>query len=97
MALALANKYRNEIRPHLFKELSLRSVMQVPKIEKIVINMGIGDAVKDAKLLESGLHELTVITGQKPAVTKAKLSVAAFKLRAGQPVGAKVTLRGARM
>ncbi|WP_033160186.1 50S ribosomal protein L5 [Mycoplasmoides alvi] len=97
MASQLQEKYLKEIRPELQKQFNLSSVMQIPKIEKIVINMGIGDAVKDAKLLESGIRELTLITGQKPVVTKAKNSIATFKLRMGQPIGCKVTLRGARM
>ncbi len=94
---ALQERYKSQIRGELQKAFNLTSVMQVPKIEKIVINMGIGDAVRDAKLLESGVNELRLITGQKPAVTKAKNSIATFKLRAGQPIGCKVTLRGKRM
>lgn len=97
MASQLQQKYLKEIRPQLQKEFNLSSVMQIPKIEKIVVNMGIGDAVKDAKLLESGIKELTLITGQKPTVTKAKNSIATFKLRMGQAIGCKVTLRGHRM
>ncbi|WP_027124209.1 50S ribosomal protein L5 [Mycoplasmoides pirum] len=97
MASQLQEKYLKEIRPELQKKFNLSSVMQIPKIEKIVINMGIGDAVKDAKLLESGVKELTLITGQKPAITKAKNSIATFKLRMGQSIGCKVTLRGERM
>lgn len=97
MISQLQLKYINEIRPQLQKMFNFSSVMQIPKIEKIVINMGIGDAVKDTKLLESGVKELTLITGQKPTITKAKNSVATFKLRMGQPIGCKVTLRGVRM
>lgn len=97
MTSQLHEKYIKEIRPELQKQFNLSSVMQIPKIEKIVINMGIGDAVKDSKLLESGVKELTLITGQKPVITKAKNSIATFKLRMGQSIGCKVTLRGARM
>lgn len=97
MVSQLQQKYINEIRPILQQEFNLKSVMQIAKIEKIVINMGIGDAVKDSKLLDSGINELTLITGQKPAVTKAKKSIAAFKLREGQAIGCKVTLRNQKM
>lgn len=97
MASQLQQKYQQTIRPELQKEFNLLSIMQVPKIEKVVINMGIGDATKDAKFLESGINELKVITGQNPTVTLAKKSVATFKLRQGQAIGCKVTLRGARM
>lgn len=97
MASQLQQKYINEIRPILQQEFNLKSVMQIAKIEKIVINMGIGDAVKDSKLLDSGINELTLITGQKPAVTKAKKSIATFKLREGQAIGCKVTLRNQKM
>ncbi|CDN40140.1 50S ribosomal protein L5 [Mycoplasma amphoriforme] len=97
MASQLQQKYQQTIKPELQKEFNLLSIMQVPKIEKVVINMGIGDATKDAKFLESGINELKVITGQNPTVTLAKKSVATFKLRQGQAIGCKVTLRGARM
>ncbi|ALD66835.1 50S ribosomal protein L5 [Spiroplasma cantharicola] len=93
----LEQKYKEKIVPELFKEKQYKSIMQVPKIAKIVINMGIGDAVQDTKKLDDAVIELQQITGQKPLVTKAKKSLAVFKLREGMPIGAKVTLRGKRM
>jgi len=93
----LKEKYQNEITPSLMKKFSYKSVMQAPKIEKIVINMGVGDAVSNSKALDVAVEELTQITGQKPVVTKAKKSIAGFRLREGMPIGAKVTLRGERM
>lgn len=93
----LKEKYQNEITPALMEKFGYTSVMQVPKIEKIVINMGVGDAVANAKNLEKAVEELTLISGQKPVVTHAKKSIAAFRLREGMPIGAKVTLRGERM
>jgi len=89
--------YRENIVPELFKEFEYKSVMQVPKISKIVINMGIGDAVHDSKRIEEAAMELALITGQKPLITKAKKSLAVFKLREGMPIGVKVTLRGRKM
>jgi large subunit ribosomal protein L5 len=89
-------KFREELIPQLMKELDLTNVMQVPRFEKVVINMGVGDAVKDGRMLEAALADLTVIAGQKPVVTKARKSIAGFKLREGMPIGAKVTLRGDR-
>jgi len=89
--------YRENIVPELFKEFEYKSVMQVPKISKIVINMGIGDAVHDSKRIEEAAGELALITGQKPLITKAKKSLAVFKLREGMPIGVKVTLRGRKM
>lgn len=89
--------YRETIVPELFKEFEYKSVMQVPKISKIVINMGIGDAVHDSKRIEEAAAELALITGQKPLITKAKKSLAVFKLREGMPIGVKVTLRGRKM
>jgi large subunit ribosomal protein L5 len=86
-----------ELRPQLQEELGLSSVMQVPRIEKITLNMGVGDAKTDAKALESAIEELTTIAGQRAQVRKARKSIASFKLREGMAVGAKVTLRGARM
>jgi large subunit ribosomal protein L5 len=80
--------------PRIQKELGYANVMQVPRLEKIVVNMGVGDATKDGRMLEAALADLTVITGQKPVVTKARKSIAGFKLREGQEIGAKVTLRG---
>lgn len=93
----LKEKYQNEIVPALVEKFNYSSVMAVPKVEKIVINMGVGDAVSNAKALDKAVEELTQITGQKPLITKAKKSIAGFKLREGMPIGAKVTLRGERM
>ncbi|WP_162685285.1 50S ribosomal protein L5 [Spiroplasma sp. BIUS-1] len=93
----LEKQYKEKIVPELFKEKQYKSIMQVPKITKVVINMGIGDAVHDTKKLDDAVLELQQITGQKPLVTKAKKSLAVFKLREGMPIGAKVTLRGKRM
>ncbi|WP_062050731.1 50S ribosomal protein L5 [Bacillus sp. JCM 19034] len=93
----LKEKYSAEIVPSLVEKFNYSSVMAVPKLEKIVVNMGIGDAVSNAKALDKAVEELTEITGQKPLITKAKKSIAGFKLREGMPIGAKVTLRGERM
>ncbi|WP_239740902.1 50S ribosomal protein L5 [Mammaliicoccus sp. M-M45] len=93
----LKEKFNNEISAELVKKFNYDSVMQVPKIEKIVVNMGIGDAVQNSKVLDSAVEELQTITGQKPLVTKAKKSIATFRLREGMPIGAKVTLRGERL
>lgn len=93
----LKEKYLTEIVPSLVEKFNYSSVMAVPKIEKIVVNMGVGDAVTNAKVLDKAVEELTEITGQKPIITKAKKSIAGFKLREGMPIGAKVTLRGERM
>ncbi|AUM62986.1 50S ribosomal protein L5 [Spiroplasma monobiae MQ-1] len=93
----LEKQYKDKIIPELFKEKQYKSIMQVPKITKVVINMGIGEAVHDTKKLDDAVLELQQITGQKPLVTKAKKSLAVFKLREGMPIGAKVTLRGKRM
>ena len=90
-------RYREELVPRLQAELGLANRMQVPGLEKIVVNMGIGDALKDGRMLEAAVEDLTVITGQKPVVTKARKSIAGFKLREGMSIGAKVTLRGDRM
>ncbi len=90
-------KYRADIVPALREEFSHENIMQVPGLTKIVVNMGVGDAAKDSKLIEGAIADLTAITGQKPIVTKAKKSIAQFKLREGQPIGAHVTLRGDRM
>jgi large subunit ribosomal protein L5 len=89
--------YRDKIVPELMKSLALENPMQVPKITRITVNMGVGEAVADKKAMEGAVGDLTAITGQKPLVTKSRKSIASFKLRAGVPVGAKVTLRGARM
>jgi large subunit ribosomal protein L5 len=93
----LKQRYETEVRPHLQRELGLRNTMEVPRLEKIVINCGVGLATQQPSLLDGAVADLTVITGQKPLVTRAKKSIAGFKLRAGNPIGAKVTLRGARM
>ena len=93
----LKEKHANEIVPALMKKFNYSTVMQVPKVEKIVINMGVGDAVGNSKLLDSAVEDLTTISGQKPVVTRAKKSIAGFKLRQGMPIGVKVTLRGERM
>jgi large subunit ribosomal protein L5 len=93
----LLERYRAEILPALKQELGVDNPMRVPRLEKIVVNMGVGDAVRDAKLLDAAAIDLATITGQKPAITRARKSIAAFKLREGMPIGAKVTLRGARM
>jgi large subunit ribosomal protein L5 len=93
----LKEKYLSEVSPALMSKFEYKSVMQVPKVDKIVINMGVGDAVQNSKTLDAAVEELTIITGQKPVVTKAKKSIAGFRLREGMPIGAKVTLRGERM
>ncbi|MEU6534980.1 50S ribosomal protein L5 [Streptomyces sp. NPDC047000] len=93
----LKTKYREEIAGKLRDEFKYANVMQIPGLVKIVVNMGVGDAARDSKLIEGAIRDLTTITGQKPAVTKARKSIAQFKLREGQPIGAHVTLRGDRM
>jgi large subunit ribosomal protein L5 len=93
----LKQRYETELRQQLQRELGLRNVMEVPRLEKIVLNCGVGLATQQQSLLDGAVADLTVITGQKPLVTRAKKSIAGFKLRAGNPIGAKVTLRGARM
>lgn len=93
----LRERYREEVVPALMQEFSYKNVMQVPKLEKIVINIGLGEAVQNARAIDAAVGDLTLITGQKPVVTKAKKSIAAFKLRQGMPIGAMVTLRGPRM
>ncbi|MBT2681156.1 50S ribosomal protein L5 [Bacillus sp. ISL-35] len=93
----LKEKFNNEITPALMSKFNYKSIMEVPKLEKIVINMGVGDAVANAKALDVAVEELATISGQKPVVTRAKKSIAGFRLREGMPIGAKVTLRGERM
>ena len=93
----LQEKYLSEAVKGLMDKFKYKNVMEIPKVEKIIINMGVGDAVKNSKAMEAAVADLTTISGQKPIVTKAKKSIAAFKLRAGMPIGAKVTLRGDRM
>ena len=90
-------RYRDEAVPALREQLGLSNVMQVPRLEKVVVNMGVGEAVKDGRLLDAALEDLATITGQKAVVTKARKSIAGFKLREGMAIGAKVTLRGAHM
>ncbi len=93
----LKQRYRAEIKPALTEQFSYGNAMQVPGVVKVVVNMGVGDAAKDSKLIDGALRDLTAITGQKPQVRKATKSIAQFKLREGMPIGAKVTLRGDRM
>lgn len=97
MSPRLKTQYREEIAPRLKDELGLDNVMQVPRLEKIVVNMGIGDAITDRKLIETATDELSLITGQKPRVNRARKSIAGFKLREGMPIGVSATLRGDRM
>ncbi|MDF3291011.1 MULTISPECIES: 50S ribosomal protein L5 [Streptomyces] len=93
----LKQRYRDEIAGKMRDEFKYENVMQIPGLTKIVVNMGVGDAARDSKLIEGAIRDLATITGQKPAVTKARKSIAQFKLREGQPIGAHVTLRGDRM
>ncbi len=94
---AIQNRYETVVKPELVKSFNYSSIMEVPKIDKIVVNMGVGDAVFNPKVLDDAVAELELLTGQKPVITKAKNSIANFKLREGMPIGAKVTLRGAKM
>lgn len=94
---ALKQMFNEEIVPSMMEKFNYKSVMEVPKIEKIIINMGVGDAVQNSKVLDSAVEEVSLIAGQKPVVTRAKKSIAGFRLREGMPVGVKVTLRGDRM
>lgn len=93
----LKERYTKDVVPAMMKEFSYTSAMQVPKLEKIVINIGLGEAVKDVKVIDAATRDLTAITGQKPVVTRAKKSIATFKLREGMPIGCMVTLRGPKM
>jgi large subunit ribosomal protein L5 len=97
MAARLKERYQNEVRKKLQDEFQITNPMAVPKIEKVVLNMGMGEAIANAKILDTAVEELTTITGQKPVVTKAKKSIASFKLREGQSIGTMVTLRGEKM
>ncbi|EHL99193.1 50S ribosomal protein L5 [Lentilactobacillus parafarraginis] len=97
MTTRLREQFASKIVPHMMDKFSYKSVMQAPKIDKIVLNMGVGDAVTNAKNLDEAVSELALISGQKPLVTKAKKSIAGFRLREGMSIGAKVTLRGDRM
>ncbi|MCG7410623.1 50S ribosomal protein L5 [Paenibacillus sp. ACRRX] len=97
MAARMKERYLNEITPALMQKFNYTTVMQVPKVEKVVINMGMGEAVSNSKVLDTAVAELQLISGQKPVITRAKKSIAGFKLREGMPIGVKVTLRGERM
>ncbi|MGE5529626.1 MAG: 50S ribosomal protein L5 [Patescibacteria group bacterium] len=93
----LRDKYQKEVMPALKERFGFKNVMEIPRLEKVVINMGVGEATGDAKAIDSAVADLTAISGQKPIVTRAKKSIAAFKVRTGMPIGVKVTLRGQRM
>ena len=93
----LKDRYVSEVAPALQQKFAYKNVMQIPKLEKVVINMGVGEAIQNSKAIDSAVGDLMKVTGQKPIVTRAKKSIAAFKLRTGMPIGAKVTLRGDRM
>lgn len=97
MEARLKERYRSEVVPAMMKRFGYRNPMQVPRVTKVVLNMGVGEAIADPKQLDAAVADLTAISGQKPIVTRAKRSIAAFKLRAGTPIGCKVTLRGDRM
>ncbi|MBT4483979.1 MAG: 50S ribosomal protein L5 [Candidatus Latescibacteria bacterium] len=97
MAPRLKEKYKNEIAPALMKEFGFKNPMQIPSLEKIVVNIGVGEAVQEMKLLENAVGDLGIITGQKPIIKRARKSISNFKLREGMPVGCMVTLRGSRM
>ena len=97
MAARLKERYQKEVAPAIAKEFGIKNPMAVPRVEKIVLNMGMGEAIANAKILDTAADELRAITGQKPIVTKAKKSIASFKLRQGMPIGVSVTLRGDRM
>ena len=93
----LKEKYQNEVVPALEQKFGYKNIMEVPKVHKVIVSMGVSDAVQDPKTLDSAANDMALISGQKPIITRAKKSIAAFKLRAGVPIGCKVTLRGARM
>ena len=93
----LKDKYKSEVVPAMMQKFNYKNTMQVPKLEKVVVNMGLGEAIQNSKIIDAAVNDLMTITGQKPIITKSKKSIAAFKLRAGMTVGAKVTLRGERM
>ncbi|MGN7360912.1 50S ribosomal protein L5 [Paenibacillus sp. SAF-054] len=97
MATRMKERFLNEITPALMQKFNYSTVMQVPKIEKVVINMGVGEAVSNSKVLDSAVNDMQLISGQKPVITRAKKSIAGFKLRENMPIGVKVTLRGERM
>jgi large subunit ribosomal protein L5 len=97
MAARLRERYQKEVAPQIAKEFGIRNPMAIPRIEKVVVNMGMGEAIANSKILDTATEELRSITGQKPVITKAKKSIASFKLRQGMPIGVVVTLRGDRM
>ncbi|QDR78821.1 50S ribosomal protein L5 [Sporomusa termitida] len=97
MATRLKEKYINEVTKAMMEKFGYKNVMEIPKVEKVVINMGVGEAVGNPKVLDAAVGDMTMISGQKPVITKAKKSIAAFKIREGMPIGAKVTMRGERM
>jgi len=97
MATRLKEKYRNEVAQAMMQKFGYKNVMEIPKVEKVVINMGVGEAVGNPKVLDAAVNDMTLIAGQKPVITRAKKSIAAFKIREGMPIGAKVTMRGERM
>lgn len=97
MSHILKDRYQKEVVPALMKALNLDNIMQVPRVEKVVVNIGVGEALDNAKALDAAVNDLNLVTGQKPIITKARKSIAAFKLREGRSIGAKVTLRGERM
>ena len=93
----LKEKYANEVAQAMMQKFGYKNVMEIPKVEKVVINMGVGEAVGNPKILDAAVNDMTIIAGQKPVITRAKKSIAAFKIREGMPIGAKVTMRGERM
>lgn len=95
--MGLRERYQKEVIPAMVQKFGYKNIMEVPRLEKVVINMGVGEAIQNPKLLDAAVNDLTMITGQKPVITRAKKSIANFKLRAGMPIGCKVTLRGQRM
>lgn len=95
--VGLKERYQKEVIPALVQRFGYKNIMEVPRLEKVVVNMGVGEAIQNPKLLDAAVNDLTIITGQKPVITRAKKSIANFKLRAGMPIGCKVTLRGQRM
>ena len=97
MATRMKEKYKSEIAQAMMQKFGYKNVMEIPKVEKVVINMGVGEAVGNPKVLDAAVSDMTLIAGQKPVITKAKKSIAAFKIREGMPIGAKVTMRGERM
>jgi len=97
MSIRLKEKYQNEIVPVLEKNLGIQNIMEVPRVEKVVLNIGLGEAMDNPKVLDAAVEDLTIITGQRPVITKARKSIANFKLREGRAIGTKVTLRGERM